>query len=165
MARVFVSLGSNLEDRFRHLQRAVDALRRLPKTTVDTFSSVYETEPVGKKDQGDFLNAVLGMSTELTPRELSMHTKNIEIQEGRTKNERWGPRELDIDILYYDALILNDPVLRIPHPEIDNRRFVLIPLAEIAGDVIDPRHHQPVKNLLERCSDTSSVHSTTLILC
>jgi 2-amino-4-hydroxy-6-hydroxymethyldihydropteridine diphosphokinase len=164
MARVFLSLGSNLGDRLRHLQRAIDALRHLPGTTVDAFSSVYETEPVGKKDQGDFLNAVLGMSTELTPGELSRHLKDVEVQEGRSKNERWGPRELDIDIVYYGALIITEPGLQIPHPEINNRKFVLIPLTEIAGEVIDPRYHLPVKNLLERCSDTSSVKSTTLIL-
>ena len=122
---IYLSIGSNLGDRQNNLMQALFLLG-LKHIKV---SSLYETEPVGKKGQGDFLNAVLGMSTELTPQELSRHTKKIEIQEGRTKNERWGPRELDIDILYYDALILNEPGLRIPHPEIDNRRFVLIPLA------------------------------------
>ncbi|HEY4611651.1 MAG TPA: 2-amino-4-hydroxy-6-hydroxymethyldihydropteridine diphosphokinase [Bacteroidota bacterium] len=164
MARVFISLGSNLGDRLRLLQRAVDAVASAPTTTVRRLSSVYETEPVGVKNQPEFLNAVAELESALAPPEMFHRLKEVESLVGRMKSERWGPREIDLDLLYYDSFILQMPDLTIPHPEIHRRRFVLVPLAEIAENFLDPVTRTSMKNLLNECSDASVVKQTSLKL-
>ena len=164
MARVFLSLGSNLGDRLHYLQRAVDAIARIPSTKVITTSSVYETEPVGKKDQPEFLNAVAELQAGLDALPLFRALKEIERSLGRTKTERWGPREIDIDILYYDADIVKNPELNIPHSEIHNRRFVLVSIAEIDGEFLDPLTNESMKQILNRSTDESVVKRTSLAL-
>ncbi len=164
MATVYLGLGSNKGDRLRFLEAALSGIGDLEQTEVVKTSSVYETEPVGKKDQADFLNAVVQIETSLAPEKLLRELKDLERTLGRTHIERWGPREIDIDILYYDNAILETASLRIPHTEIANRRFVLIPLSELAPDHMDPVRKLTTLDLLRFCPDTSTVRKTALRL-
>lgn len=164
MAKVYLGLGSNKGDRLRFLKSALAGIRKLNRTRVEAVSSVYETEPVGNKDQSQFLNAVAVIDTALSPQELLRELKTIEQLLGRKERIRWGPREIDIDILYYDDLVVNEGPLRIPHGEVANRRFVLIPLSEIARELSDPVRKLSVVELLKFCPDTSSVRKTKLVL-
>jgi 2-amino-4-hydroxy-6-hydroxymethyldihydropteridine diphosphokinase len=158
--RVYVGLGANIGDRLSFLSRAVKELGALPRVTVQRVSSVYETEPVGFKDQADFLNVVVELQTSLEPGKLFEQTKDIERSLGRHDNVRWRPREIDIDILLYDRLIVRSERLSIPHREMLNRRFVLVPLAEIAGSALHPIERMEVQALLHHCKDSSRVTKT-----
>ena len=161
MSRIFIGMGSNLGDRAKYLRRALSELEILHQTTVKNISSVYETEPVGVKGQPKFLNMVAELDSLLRPDDLIHELKEIEQRVGRTFREHWGPREIDLDLLYYGGEMLNETSLQVPHPEISNRRFVLVPLKEIAAKFQDPLRHLSVEGLLQRCSDTSSVRKTT----
>jgi len=157
MSRIFIGLGSNLGDRSAYLEKAVTELSKLSQTFLRQRSSIYETEPVGVKEQPDFLNMIAGLESSLPPAALAKQLKEIESRLGRSPRERWGPREIDLDLLYYGAEIINEPELQVPHPEIHRRKFVLVPLNEIAGELIDPLRQLSVVRLLQRCSDTSFV--------
>ncbi|QGP92135.1 7,8-dihydro-6-hydroxymethylpterin-pyrophosphokinase [Neomoorella glycerini] len=137
-ATAYLGLGSNLGDREGNLQRAVAILTATEGIEVERLSSWYETAPVGKTDQGWFLNGVAKIKTTMLPRELLLTVLAIEQRLGRVRRERWGPRNIDIDILLYDDLTVNEPDLAIPHPRLMERAFVLIPLAEIAPELILP---------------------------
>jgi 2-amino-4-hydroxy-6-hydroxymethyldihydropteridine diphosphokinase len=130
VTRVWLALGSNLGDRTRYLEAAREALPRLGVTVVRS-SRVDETEPVGVRDQPHFLNQVLEVETSLEPRPLLDMIKQIERRLGRTARQRWGPREIDIDILRYDSRTVDEPGLHIPHPELQNRPFLLDLLEDI----------------------------------
>lgn len=130
MTRVLLALGSNLGDRARYLATARDALAKAGVTLIRE-SRVEETAPIGVTDQPAFLNQVLEADTALEPRDLLEAVKRIEQDLGRQSRQRWGPREIDIDILRYDDRTVNEPGLRIPHPELDNRPFLLDLLEEI----------------------------------
>jgi len=160
MAKVYLGLGSNCGDRLIFLKSALTGIAKLKGTFVRAVSSVYETEPVGKKDQREFLNAVAEIETALSPHDLLGEIKRLEQDLGRKDRIRWGPREIDIDILYYDGMILNEGSLKIPHGEVANRRFVLIPLNEVARGFIDPVRRLGVADLLRFCADTSAVRRT-----
>jgi len=160
MGRIFIGLGSNLGDRAKYLRRALLELVNLHQTTLKKYSSVYETEPVGVKEQPKFLNMVAELDSMLRPDDLVHELKKIEHRVGRTFTEHWGPREIDLDLLYYGGEMLNETALHVPHPEISNRRFVLVPLKEIAAEFQDPLRHLSVEELLQRCSDTSAVRKT-----
>jgi 2-amino-4-hydroxy-6-hydroxymethyldihydropteridine diphosphokinase len=127
---VWLALGSNLGDRARYLQAAREALPGVGVVVVRA-SRVAETEPVGIREQPDFLNQVLEVETSLEPRPLLDALKQIEQELGRTARERWGPREIDIDILRYDGRVVDEPGLHIPHAELQNRPFLLDLLKEI----------------------------------
>ncbi len=157
MHRVFVGLGSNVGDRLRFLQDAVRELERTPGISVASISSVYETEPVGKKNQPRFLNAAVELKCAFSASQLYERMKQIESLIGRTPTERWGPREIDLDLLYYDEQVLESPMFVVPHRESSNRRFVLVPLSEIAADFVDPAKKRSVRTLLESCPDTCEV--------
>ena len=161
MDRIFIGLGSNLGDRVGYLRRALSELGKLQKTTIQKYSSVYETEPVGVKEQPKFFNMVVELDSILSPDDLVRALKEIEHRVGRTLSKRWGPREIDLDLLYYGGEMLNEPSLYVPHPEISNRRFVLVPLKEIAAEFQDPLRHLNIEELLQRCSDTCSVRKTS----
>jgi len=124
VTRVWLALGSNLGDRAGYLQAARSALP-VASITLVRASRVAETEPIGVEDQPRFLNQVLEVETSLEPRPLLDTVKDLERQLGRTARQRWGPREIDIDILRYDGLTVDEPGLHIPHPELQNRPFLL----------------------------------------
>ncbi len=132
--RAFLSMGSNLGDRMGHLR---DAINSLP--SVVAVSSVYETDPVGKTNQQAFLNLVVEIDTELSPRELLGVCHRLESAAGRVRAERWGPRTLDVDIIWVEGVEIDEPSLTIPHPSWRERRFVLAPLRELAPDLVSAK--------------------------
>ena len=141
----YLALGTNLGDRPAHLRAAIKAL---PPSIVHCQSSgIYETPPWGVEDQPPFLNMAMKCETALEPESLLKRLKQLEIQLGRQQSFRWGPRLIDLDILFYDELILNTGQLMIPHPRLHERAFVLVPLAEIAPDLIHPVLKKSVKEL------------------
>lgn len=135
MHRVYLSLGSNLGDRAALLRTAVARLAALPETHLIAASSLHETAPWGKTDQPDFLNMALALDTALSPEALLAAVQKIEAELGRVRTEAWGPRTIDIDLLVYQGETRETPTLRLPHPYITERKFVLAPLAEIAPDL------------------------------
>ena len=151
MTTVFLALGSNLGDRKTNLYTAIDFLRQ--KITIRRLSSVYETEPAYVADQPPFLNMVLHGETDLQPMELLRLAKSIEREMGRKKTVRFGPRVVDVDILLYGDERINAPLLTIPHPRMTERAFVLIPLAEIAPDLVIPGTEKPVMMLAAQMPD------------
>ncbi|NJL49840.1 MAG: 2-amino-4-hydroxy-6-hydroxymethyldihydropteridine diphosphokinase [Leptolyngbyaceae cyanobacterium SM2_5_2] len=132
-----IALGSNLGDSRRILESALRQLSECSGITLITSSSLYQTAPVGPP-QPDYLNACAVLSTSLAPRDLLHTLLSIEQALGRVRRERWGPRSLDIDLLFYGDHVLTEPDLQIPHPRLRERAFVLVPLAEIAPDWRDP---------------------------
>lgn len=129
MTRVAIGLGSNLGDRLQHLTTAFDELGAVGE--VIAVSSIYETAPVGGPEQGDYLNAVALVDTQLAPRVVLDELLRIERSHGRARRERWGPRTLDLDLLVHEGVTVDEPGLVVPHPHIGDRRFVLEPLAEV----------------------------------
>jgi len=159
---VFIGLGSNIGDRLDHLHRARMSMMNTADLHLLRRSSVYETAPVGKLDQADFLNAVVGIQTELAPHDLLKILQQIELALGRLRRERWGPRTIDIDMLCMQGVVRrNSPRLRLPHPELAARRFVLVPWAEIAPDFIVQGYGRTVQQLLNECRDQSRVVAHT----
>lgn len=134
MVCAYVGLGSNIGDREKHLENAIEKLREADGIDVTKVSSIYETDPVGFIDQDDFLNAVVEVDTALAPLDFLGATKRIEIELKRVKGRHWGPRVIDLDILLYDDTTFAEPHLNLPHPEVKNRAFVLVPLVEIAPE-------------------------------
>ncbi len=138
MATAYIGLGSNIGDRAGNIQRALDMLDTTEDLDVLAVSSLYETEPEGYEDQAWFANAVAKVETALSPRELLGLLKEIEKTIGRRESVRWGPREIDLDLLLYDQLCLENSDITIPHPLMHQRAFVLVPIAEIAADAFHP---------------------------
>ena len=134
MTRAYLGLGSNLGDRLAHLQDALDALDATDRIELRAVSDVYETAPVGGPDQDDFLNAVVAIETDLTPRALLAVALDVESLAARVRTVRWGPRTLDVDVLLYGDERVDEPDLQIPHPRMAERAFVLAPLHDVAPD-------------------------------
>jgi 2-amino-4-hydroxy-6-hydroxymethyldihydropteridine diphosphokinase len=134
MTRAFLALGSNLGDRAFELQRAVASM-----PDVTACSSVFETDPIGgPDDQGPYLNMVVQLDTDLSPRQLLATCRALEQTAGRVRTVRWGPRTLDVDVLWVDGVTVDKPDLQVPHPRLRERPFVLAPLAELAPDIVPP---------------------------
>lgn len=153
----YLGLGGNIGDRAAQLRTACDRITALPGTELLRVSPLYETDPWGYLEQDAFLNAVAEVRTSLPPFELFHSVKDIERAMGRMPADRNHPRIIDIDVLLHDTLILDDPALRIPHPGIPERRFVLQPLCDLAPDLEHPVLRVAMRELLARCSDSGVV--------
>lgn len=135
---IYIGLGSNLSDRYANLRQGLIRLVGHPAISLERLSSIYETEPVGYLEQPLFYNMVVKIRTALSPRELLALLHEIEAEAGRVREVRWGPRTLDLDLLLYGNRIIHEEDLIIPHPRLEERAFVLYPLAEIAPHLILP---------------------------
>lgn len=156
MAVIFLSLGANLGNRGQNLQKAIVHLEMWGIKMIRS-SSIYETEPVGKKNQPWFYNMVIKAETELSPEEVLKSIAAIEKSFGRERNEPFGPRPIDIDILFYGGLIIKQEGLSIPHPRLQDRKFVLVPLHEIEPRFMHPVLKKEMEELLKECCDTAIV--------
>lgn len=152
----YLLLGSNLGDRAAYLQQAQRALATTAGEIV-ADSAYYETAAWGLEDQPAFLNQVLAVRTELSAAELLAACLATEQQAGRERRQRWGSRTLDVDILLYGQEIIATPTLIVPHPALPARRFALVPLAELAPQLMHPQLHQTVAELLAHCADPLAV--------
>ncbi len=155
MVTAYLGFGSNLGDRKQNLARALGLMSR--QVVVEKLSSIYETEPVGYKDQPLFLNAVCRISAELSPERLLRLAKEIEAKLGRATSSPNAPRPIDIDILFYGDNVFSNKELTIPHPHLAERAFVLVPLAEIAPDLVHPVNGKRVKELLDDLGEVAGV--------
>ncbi|MEW6606932.1 MAG: 2-amino-4-hydroxy-6-hydroxymethyldihydropteridine diphosphokinase [bacterium] len=151
MSKVYISLGSNLGDREKNIKEAIKLINSRIK--VIKTSPIYETEPIGFKEQDWFLNLVAELKTRLSPQELLAILKQIEGKLGKKIERKWGPRTIDLDILLYDDIILDLPDLQIPHKLMHARTFVLIPLSQIAPDIKHPVLNKTIKELLDEGND------------
>ena len=154
---VYIGFGSNIGNRLAHIQNALDSLSKTEGITLQRISSTYTTDPVGYEAQAQFLNGVAAIQTTLSPLSLLHTLKDIETAIGRKHRIRWGPREIDLDILIYGDLCVQTEKLVIPHPEMHLRGFVLVPLAEIAPDLVHPVFQETVQTLLGCLEDGKSV--------
>ncbi|MEA3242555.1 MAG: 2-amino-4-hydroxy-6-hydroxymethyldihydropteridine diphosphokinase [Pseudomonadota bacterium] len=148
----YIGLGSNLDNPESQLKTAIEALTGLPQTRLQARSSLYRSAPMGPQDQPDYLNAVVQLSTGLEPEALLDKLQGIEQAQGRVRAQHWGPRTLDLDILLYGEDVVATERLKIPHPGIAERSFVLYPLAEINGQLEIPELGG-VGSLMEQCPD------------
>lgn len=135
---VYIGIGSNKGNKIEYIREAVRKIQEDENCSVTVASSVYETKPYGFKEQDNFFNAAIGINTSLSFNDLLPLLKKIEKDIGRTKNPKWGPREIDLDLLFFNDLIYEDERLTIPHKEVQYRDFVLVPLCEIAPELIHP---------------------------
>jgi 2-amino-4-hydroxy-6-hydroxymethyldihydropteridine diphosphokinase len=154
---VYLGLGSNIGNRAECLREAIDAIRKLEACTVREVSSIYETEPWGNTDQPDFLNQVIAIETKLRPKELLHECKKIEQALGRLNGKTGESRTIDIDLLLYGDCVVDETDVQLPHPRIQMRRFVLVPLKEIAPGVAIPGSGRTIREALEACPDRGSV--------
>ena len=157
MSKAYLMIGGNLGDRKENLQQAIILIRKSCGPLIK-ISSLYETAAWGLVDQPSFLNQALEISTSLSAIELLSSILSIEKDMGRTRTEKLGPRLIDIDILFFNDEVHDLPHLKIPHPELQNRRFVLTPLAEIAAQLQHPVLKKNIAQLLEECPDNLQVN-------
>jgi 2-amino-4-hydroxy-6-hydroxymethyldihydropteridine diphosphokinase len=160
MIRTFLLLGSNEGDRIRLLTEARERIEILAGAILRT-SSIYQTAAWGRTEQAPFLNQVIEIQTEVDPLDLLDRLQKIEVALGRKRKEKWGPRSIDIDILFYGDLVMSTPTLSIPHPGIPDRRFTLVPLTEIAAALIHPSIKKNMLELLDNCDDRLLVEKVT----
>lgn len=151
--RCFLGIGSNLSDPAIQIRHALDALKKIPNSSFGGVSPLYRNPAVGPGKQPDYLNAVAELLTTLDALALLSHLQRIEFSQGRVRNEHWGARTLDLDILLYGDAFIDLPQLRIPHPRMTIRNFVLYPLYDLAPDLVLP-HGTSLRALLDCCPDT-----------
>jgi 2-amino-4-hydroxy-6-hydroxymethyldihydropteridine diphosphokinase len=157
MQKAYISAGSNLGDRRANLDYALESLKQ--GGSIIKVSSYFETEPVGLLDQPWFLNLAVELETLLQPSELLLLCQSIEASRGRIRTIPNAPRILDLDILLWGDSVIGDENLIIPHPRLSERRFVLVPLAQIAPDILHPVLRKSIRSLLEVCTDTAEVRA------
>ena len=157
--RAFIGIGSNLGDRKANYLEALDRIQKLPATRIVKQSSLYESEPLGDAKTW-FVNGVIEIETEASAEDLLKRLKGIETAMGRkrVRGKRWGSRIIDLDILFFNNEIINKRNLKVPHPELQNRRFVLAPLSELAPQLIHPKLSVTVSELLAALKDTKRIH-------
>jgi 2-amino-4-hydroxy-6-hydroxymethyldihydropteridine diphosphokinase len=159
MTKCAVGLGSNLGNSLNTLESSLQLLDEIPGINLIATSSWYRTKPVGPP-QPDYLNGCALLEVQQTPEEFLVLLQAVELQFGRVRTERWGARTLDLDLLLYDELVLNTPNLQIPHPRMRERAFVLVPLAEIAANWLEPRSGKTIAQLVKEV-DCSGVQLIT----
>ena len=148
MRNAYIGIGSNLGERLVNLKKALNMLSSEKEISVQAVSAIYETAPVGGPEQGPFLNACAALQTTLTPTLLLLKMLEVENSLGRVREVRWGPRVIDLDLLVYEGVIMNTPLLELPHPRMIERNFVLIPLADIDRELLIPDHGKTVGEIL-----------------
>jgi 2-amino-4-hydroxy-6-hydroxymethyldihydropteridine diphosphokinase len=148
-----IGLGANLGDAAAQVEAAIRELDRLPETKLMAVSGLYRTAPVGKTDQDWFVNAAAVVETGLGPRAMLEALLDVENRMGRVRVEKWGPRRIDLDLLFYGSATIREENLSVPHPYLHQRRFVLAPLAEIAPDWVHPELGLTVREMSERLAD------------
>lgn len=150
--RTFIAIGSNIGDRHKYVEKAIDLMEERAGTIVKR-STIIETKAYGYTDQDDFLNMAVELDTNLQPRELLKVLQEIELELHRVRKIRWGPRTIDLDIIYYENKVIDEEDLHIPHIDLYNRDFVLEPIVEIDPSFIDPRKNKTTAELLDELKD------------
>lgn len=155
MAEAFIAIGSNLNDRKKYMINAVKELCSFSKIVI--IAPLYKSEPYGFTNQPYFFNSAILLETDVGPQELLDKLKGVEKKLGRKSCKRWGPRKVDLDIIFYNQKIVKTDQLTIPHSDFHNRNFVLRPLADIAPDFVSPVHHETISQLLGSCQDETKI--------
>ena len=160
----YIGIGSNLGTSGENCVEAIEKISTNDHIKIISKSSFYKTAPIGDIEQDWFINSVIRVDTKLNPKELLLTLLNIEFEMGRIRKEKWGPRLIDLDLLFYDKLILNQEGITLPHPEMQKRNFVLVPLNEISENLTHPILKKTVKTLLQESSDDTEVKKLTRII-
>ena len=157
----YIAIGSNIGNPRDNCIEAIREISKKDSIKIISKSSFYQTSPIGPIHQEWFINSAIKINTSLTPIKLLTNLLNIESSMGRVRKEKWGPRLIDLDLLFYDNQILNQEKIIIPHPEISKRNFVLIPLCEIAENLNHPTLKKNIKTLLQESTDNAKVNKLT----
>ena len=155
MADVYIALGSNIGDRKRHLLKAINKIHSIGE--IISIAPLYLSSAYGFFEQPDFYNSIVLLKTKLEPLKLLNKLKLIEVEVGRKNRIRWGPREIDLDIIFYNQEIIETNELTVPHPDFKNRSFVLQPLKDIASELKSPKDRKTVAELLNNCKDDTKI--------
>ena len=153
----YIGIGSNLGDRLHHCEKAISQILKFDRHKLLAKSSLFKTQPMGYTSQDWFVNGVIKIETDLEAPELLQTLKTVECQGDRTETFRWGPRTIDLDILFFDDIEIHTEELQIPHPLIQNRQFVLVPLVEIDRDLIHPVLKKTIHELLNNLKEDQGV--------
>jgi 2-amino-4-hydroxy-6-hydroxymethyldihydropteridine diphosphokinase len=153
----YIGIGSNLDDRVHQCEEAIAEILKVDRHTLLAKSSFFKTEPVGYTLQDWFINGVVKVETDLEASDLLQSLKTIERQLGRVETFRWGPRSIDLDILFFDGTCIETPELQIPHPRLQERKFVLVPLAEIDSNLFHPVFKKTIQDLLNELKETQGI--------